>query len=130
MLYWPVILLHCVETVRGPNYAARVEMRCRVLLVEEGDKNFWVYGVQPGGVAGTGRDTQSAIENFQSGVKSVLLDLLPECNNFEKFKAGVEELHTCINLLNLEQWEGLIEEFGKTMGADLEAKLEITRVDL
>jgi hypothetical protein len=71
--------------VEGNGFLARVVMKGRTLIVEDGPGDFTAYGLNPGGVAGSGSDLGSAYVDFRTGCLSVLFDFAAEAENIERF---------------------------------------------
>jgi hypothetical protein len=96
------------DVVAGSGYWARVAIDGRVLLVQDED-GAWLYGVQPGGIAGHGATVQEAHQDFRAGYRSVLADLAEEAENFTAFEALVSEFLNTVNRPNEAHWEQLVQ---------------------
>ncbi len=88
----------------GNGFVAGVAVDGRALLVDEGD-GFWIYGVNPGGIAAGGRNEADAIAAFRSIYQSVLFDIASETETFEAFKTQVEEFVHSTNEPMAEDWK-------------------------
>jgi hypothetical protein len=98
------------DLVAGKGYVAGVSIsNGRALLVDEGD-GFWMYGVNPGGVAAGGKSAGEAQAEFRTAYKSVLFDLAEEAPSFEVFKAEVERFFRETNNPTLAEWVEAVEE--------------------
>lgn len=60
----------------------------RVLAVQE-DQEWWVYGVNPGGLAGHGKDLAEAHADFRRGFTEVLHDIADGASSFAEFEREV-----------------------------------------
>ena len=88
------LLLGFRDLVAGNGYIADIALsNGRALLVDEGD-GFWMYGVNPGGMAAGGASLGEAQAEFRTAYKSVLFDIAAEAESFEAFKAEVERFLT------------------------------------
>lgn len=92
------------DLVSGNGYMAGVATQGRALVVEEGDEDFWIYGVNPGGIAGGGATQAAAHEDFRRMFKAVLYDIAEEAQSFEEFKHQVEESFFDVNRHMEEEW--------------------------
>src|SRR5262245_11297759 len=100
------------DLVAGNGYVAGVGItNGRALLVDEGD-GFWMYGVNPGGVAAGGKSLGEAQAEFRTAYKSVLFDLAAEARSFEAFKAEVERFVQETNNPTLAEWDAVRERAG------------------
>ncbi len=91
------ILFGWMDLVVGQGFVAAVALNGRALLVDEGD-GYWIYGVNPGGLAAGGRNQAEAQAQFRSAYRSVLFDIAAEADSFDNFKHEVESLvfDTCL----------------------------------
>jgi hypothetical protein len=99
--------------IAGNGYVAAVAMDGRVILAEGvtfGDENeeTWMFGVQPGDVAGDAsgdRQKLAAFTAFKKNYDNVLLDIAAEATSFEEFKTKATEFFSGVNPPNLADWE-------------------------
>jgi hypothetical protein len=91
------------DLIHGKGYAAGVVVDGRALLREE-DDGFWMYGVNPGGVAGSGHERAAAFHDFRLGYRSVLVDIAEEAPSFEAFADGVRSFFYEVNRPNERDW--------------------------
>lgn len=98
------------DTIAGDGYLARVTMSGRVLLSEEDDGDVWMFGVQPGGIAGGDSSREAAFAEFQQSYRTVLFDLAAEAGSFEDFKGEVQKFFDTVNEPNREAWEHALRE--------------------
>ena len=94
-------------------FVAAVAMDGCALLSEEDDQEVWVYGVQPGGLAGGGLQRAVALNEFKKGYMSVLFDIASEATSFVEFKAAVTAFFNEVNEVNQAQWARALDEVRK-----------------
>lgn len=94
--------------IAGNGFVASVVLDGCVLLTEEDDGDVWMFGVQPGGIAG-GEDNrrETAFRQFNENYQTVLFDIASEAESFDEFKASVEEFFATVNGPNAKEWERL-----------------------
>ena len=109
MKSYPLVFLF-PDTVAGDGYLARVTMSGRVLLTEEDDGDVWMFGVQPGGVAGGDHSHEAAFAEFQHNYRTVLFDLAAEARSFEEFERAVREFFETINEPTSKDWDRALRD--------------------
>ncbi len=72
----------------GNGYSVWVKMFGRALLTEEQD-GFWMYGVNPGGMAACGATEREAMNEFRQAYTAVMEDIVEESLSFEALQAEV-----------------------------------------
>lgn len=97
------------DLIAGNGYFANVAVRGRVLLVEEDDHDWWLFGVQPGCVAGGAAERSVALTEFKKNYMSVLIDIAAEAPTYETFAAQVKSLFSQVNEPNAAEWAGALE---------------------
>lgn len=102
--------------VAGKGYYAGVEIRGRVLLCEEKD-GFWMYGVQPGSIAGGGVDRGTAFCDFEEGYKSVLYDIAADVDNYTEFEREANEFFGQVNGPTEKDWYGALAKVRRSRTA-------------
>ncbi len=93
------------DLIAGNGYVATVAMDGRVVLAEEDDQDIWMFGVQPGGIAGGERQQALAFAEFKKSYISVLFDIAADALSFDEFKEKVTAFFGEINEPNLADWE-------------------------
>jgi hypothetical protein len=78
------------EPIVGNGFVAGVDLLGRAVAEQE-DASWWLFGVNPGALADTGPDVQSAFCAFRQRLKAVLFDFAEEAKGFDEFKRMVEE---------------------------------------
>ena len=127
------------DTVNGNGFVAHVVASGRVLLTDEGDGDIWMFGVQPGGVAGGGHERSEAFREFKKSYLSVFFDIAAEATSYEDFAESVSQFFSEVNAPNLEVWTDAVRAVraGKLSLSDLKStnadsyspKIEIRRID-
>jgi hypothetical protein len=92
------------DFVAGNGFVAGITLHGRALLVDEGE-GFWMYGVNPGGVAAGGASLGEAQAEFRSAYRSVLFDIASEAGGFEDLKSQVERFFAETNEPTRAEWE-------------------------
>lgn len=91
------------EVIVGKGFTARVEVHGHAVLTQDGD--VWIYGVQPGAIAGGGKDYAEACREFKKGYLSVLFDMALEASTYDVFAADVRKFFSAVNEPNRTAWE-------------------------
>ncbi|MDY7091329.1 MAG: hypothetical protein SX243_00005 [Acidobacteriota bacterium] len=78
------------DLVPGSGFIAGVEIFGRALLEEEED-SAWMYGLNPGGIAGGGVTAREAMSDFRRGYVSVLEDIASVATGFKDFQEQVAQ---------------------------------------
>lgn len=101
------------DTISGNRFLAEVVMEGRLLVVNEGD-GWWMYGVEPGGLAEGGTTAADALLALRRSYSEVLFDFAAKANtSFKAFKARVERFfHEKSEALEPE-WRDAVTEVRK-----------------
>jgi hypothetical protein len=97
------------DTLSGDGF--RVEVTAtngRALCVHEPD-GFWMYGINPGGMAATGESPESAHTAFRQVFSRVLIDLVAESPSFEAFQVAVQQFFEETNEGYEPDWYAAVE---------------------
>jgi hypothetical protein len=78
-------------------------------LADEGD-GFWMYGVNPGGIAASGESHAEARAAFREGYRTVLFDLAAKAESFDAFRREVEQLFAETNEPTLAEWDSAVQD--------------------
>ena len=97
------------DRVIGDDFSADVESHGRVLGVEEGDNDFWVYGIQPGALAASGTTPREALEAFRASFTEVLKDFAADVANFAEFDQAVQSFFNAVNEPAEADWLRAVE---------------------
>lgn len=111
------------DTLFGPGFVVHVEARNgRALCVREADQ-WWMYGVNPGGMAAPGADPHAAHAAFRKAFKHVLIDIAHEVHAFDEFKAAVETFFGETN-------EGYVSEWAAAAETIRQGRIDTTGFDI
>ncbi|HZB89036.1 MAG TPA: hypothetical protein VE291_10290 [Terracidiphilus sp.] len=78
------------DVVTGCGFLAGIVVTGKA-VVEQEDGKWWMYGVCPGAVAGSGDTPNEAFVDFRNRYKEALFDLAEECKGFLAFRKAVQE---------------------------------------
>lgn len=98
------------DLIAGNGFVAVVSMGGRVVLAEEDDQDFWMFGVQPGGIAGGDRQQAVALKEFKNSYLTVLFDIAAEASSFKEFQDRVTEFFNDINEPNAADWNAALAD--------------------
>jgi hypothetical protein len=99
------------DLIAGNGFVAGVAMDGRALLAEEDDQDYWVFGVQPGSIAGGDREQRDvALIQFKKTYLSVLFDIAAEATSFVEFQGKVTTFFNEINTPNVADWDLALAE--------------------
>jgi hypothetical protein len=97
------------DVVAGKGYFAGVTLDGRALLADE-DDGFWMYGVNPGGIAAGGESHAEAQAAFRQSYRTVLFDIASEAGSFDEFKSEVERFFKETNEPTLADWTDAVDQ--------------------
>jgi hypothetical protein len=92
------------DLIVGNGFVAGVSADGRALLSQD-EEGYWMYGVNPGAVAGGGKERAEAFHEFRQGYRAVLHDLASEAPSFEAFRDAVGKFFYEVNEPNARDWE-------------------------
>ena len=96
------------DTLFGNGFLVEVQAtNGRALCVREDDE-YWVYGVNPGGMAAHGPDADAAQLAFQEAFSNILIDVAVESDSFEDFRTAVETFFEDTNVGYEAEWREAI----------------------
>ena len=98
------------DVIVGRCFVAGVRAEGRALTVEQPDGEFWMYGIEPGAIAGSGDTLLDAHVNFRETHRLALYDIAHEASDFRAFKAEVEAYYGSTPEATLKEWEAAVEE--------------------
>ena len=107
------LLFNYLDTIPYKGNLFEFSVQGRILLAKEEDGEIWVYGVNPGGLAGGGDTIEEAISNFRNNYRTMLFDLSAEAFDIDSLKNEVEKFIYQENSFNAEAWEKAVEEVRK-----------------
>jgi hypothetical protein len=91
------------ELVAGAGFVAGVTVDGCALLKKEED-GWWLYGVQPGGIAERGDTEYEAYLRFKQSFREVLADSAALYESFDAFKEDLEKLAAQVNGARATEW--------------------------
>ena len=103
------------ERVFGNGFLADIASRGRILCATEltaddqGEREFWVYGVEPGSLAASGNDPDEAFKAFRKAFRNALLDLAEEAASFDAFEVAAKEMFHEINGPRELEWRAAVD---------------------
>ena len=101
------------DKISGKRFLAEVVMEGRLLVVNEGD-GWWMYGVEPGGLAEGGSTPADALLGLRQSYREVLFDFAAEANtSFKAFKARVERFFSEKCEALEPEWQNAVAEIRK-----------------
>jgi hypothetical protein len=103
------ILFGFRDLIAGNGFVAGVGVNGRALLVDE-DNGYWMYGVNPGGLAAGGATPAEAQAEFRVIYRSVLFDAAAEAVDFASFKSEVESFFNETNEPTKVEWDEAVQE--------------------
>src|SRR5258706_2838113 len=116
MTHYPLLFARR-EKVEGNGFIARVAVSGRILLTEE-NGDFWVEGINPGGLAANGKSANEALAQFCLDFLAILFDIANDAKAFEGFRAGVHKFLDETSAPALKEWEEAVRQ---ATGGDLDA---------
>jgi len=108
MTHYPLLFARR-ERVEGNGFIARVGVSGRVLLTEE-DGEFWVEGVNPGGMAANGKSANEALAQFCQDYLAVLFDIASDAKDFDGFREEVKRFFDDTSRPALREWEEAVQQ--------------------
>lgn len=95
--------------VEGNNYLADVKAYGRLLAEEEEDGKWWMYGVNPGGLAASGSTRAEAYGEFRETLTKVLYDIAADVPDFYDFRAAAQRFFYETDKETVSGWEAARE---------------------
>ena len=94
------------DTLFGNGFLVEVQaVNGRALCVKESDDEFWVYGVNPGGMAASGNTADAAHTAFRKAFSHILIDLAHDSDSFEAFRTAVARFFDDANPGYEAEWQ-------------------------
>ncbi|HSS50128.1 MAG TPA: hypothetical protein VLX28_14415 [Thermoanaerobaculia bacterium] len=109
MTHYPLLFARR-EKVEGNGFIARVAVSGRVLLTSEEDGEYWVEGVNPGGLAANGKSANEALAQFCQDFLAVLFDIASDAQDFEGFREQVKKFFEDTSKPALQEWEDAVKQ--------------------
>ena len=100
---YPIILRFDAHTVAPAGFAALVVIEGRALAVEA-DGQFWMDGVNPGGLTASGSTLHEAAQAFRVTVDLVIRDIAETAADFITFRQDVEQFFYEVDSQTANAW--------------------------
>lgn len=98
------------DTLFGNGFVVEVQAtNGRALCVRESDDEYWVYGINPGGMAAHGEDPDAAHAAFRKTFSHILVDIAQGSAGFEEFQAAVRTFFDDTNEGYAVEWRDAIQ---------------------
>jgi len=97
------------ELVAGNGFIAGVRACGRVLMVQEEESEWWIYGVEPGGIAERGETPKEAHLQFVTGMRNALHDFAGLAGSFDDFKAEVTRFTAQVDPIEDARWQTAVQ---------------------
>lgn len=104
------------NVVVGNGFVAGVTMEGRLLLANEEDDVWMMYGVNPGGMAVEGATKEGVMEHFRVSYDTVLNEIATDSSSFKAFRAEVQRFFDQVN--DEDEWIAAVEEVKRTGEAE------------
>jgi hypothetical protein len=126
------------DVIVGKGFVVGIVVNGRVLLAEE-DDGVWMFGVQPGGIAGGGSERSEAFCEFKRSYLSVLFDIAAEVDSYAAFEDAAKAFFQEVNSPNEVDWTEALKavragrlslpNIGSTNADQWLPKIEVNRLD-
>lgn len=108
MTHYP-LLVTFLDKIEGDGYLVDIRVHGRLLAVEDDDA-WWMYGVNPGGLAASGKSRAEAYSEFRKTLMKVLFDLASDATDFYAFRKAATQFFDETNEPTLKEWEAAREQ--------------------
>lgn len=97
------------DTLFGTGLVLEVQVtNGRALCVKEAEDEYWIYGINPGGMAAHGATPDEAHTAFRRAFSHILIDLANEAETFDHFQTAVEKFFNDTNPGYEGEWQQAI----------------------
>lgn len=94
------------DTLFGTGLVLEVQVvNGRALCVKEAEDEYWIYGINPGGMAAHGNTPDAAHAAFRRAFSHILIDLANEAQSFDDFRTAVELFFDDTNAGYEAEWQ-------------------------
>ncbi|MCC6645059.1 MAG: hypothetical protein IT374_05735 [Polyangiaceae bacterium] len=119
------IVFSCRDTIVGNGFVAQVSIDGRAVLTHEDGGDLWMFGVQPGSVAGgigavqhvNGAACAAAFAQFKEHHTMSLFDIASDAESFDVFKSEVEKYFAQVHEANARDWAEALEAVRRSQTA-------------
>lgn len=91
------------DTLQGKGFVAGVVCDGRALLLDEGAE-FWMLGVNPGGLAAPGVEFADATRSFRETYRRILNEIAADAVDFSDFRRQIEGFFADVNESVALEW--------------------------
>ena len=95
------------DAVTGRGFLAGITVTGKAVMEHE-DGKWWMYGVCPGAIAGSGETPNEAFLDFRNRYKNVLFDMAEEFTSFLSFRSAVQQFFAAEDEQEKERWEAAL----------------------
>jgi hypothetical protein len=96
------------DVVTGCGFLAGIVVTGKAVMEHE-DGKWWMYGVCPGAVAGSGDTLNEAFVDFRNRYKEALFDMAEECKGFLAFRNAVRSFFEAEDSLENARWDDALK---------------------
>jgi len=104
------------DAVIGCGFLAGIVVTGKAVMEHE-DGKWWMYGVCPGAIAGSGDTPNEAFIDFRNRYKEALFDIAEECTSFLVFRNTVKSFFEAEDEQERTRWENSLEILRKNESA-------------
>jgi len=104
------------DVVTGCGFLAGINVTGKAVMEQE-DGKWWMYGVCPGAIAGSGATPNEAFIDFRNRYKEALFDLAEECTSFLMFRNSVKSFFDAEDAQEKARWDESLEILRKNKEA-------------
>jgi hypothetical protein len=103
------LLFNYRETLFGNAFLVEVQaINGRALCAKEADDEYWIYGINPGGMAAYGDTPDAAYRAFRNTCSHILIDLAVGSDSFEGYRDAVAKFFEDTNPGYEAEWHEAI----------------------
>jgi len=96
------------DAVTGCGFLAGIVVTGKAVMEWE-DGKWWMYGVCPGAIAGSGDTPNEAFVDFRNRYKEALFDMAEECTGFLVFQNAVKSFFDQEDVQERERWDNALK---------------------
>lgn len=104
---WPILFTHR-GTILGNGFLAEIELKGRLIATPEVE-GVWLYGVNPGALAVSGRTLADANVELRNTLTRVFIDFAEDASTFDAFKTRVEQFFDETDSESVREWEDAVK---------------------
>ena len=93
------------DLIAGKGFVASVSLKGRALLVDEEARGFWMYGVNPGGVAAQGATAGRVQDAFRAAYRSVLTGIAAQARGYSELEREMNGFVEATNHPTAAEWQ-------------------------